>query len=357
MPMHNSSQETETLVQPPARKNAPKPVTGAIAALAAAALMAGYVVLGKQLISAGSAPADPGVFWITRQLIAAILMVIIALMQHGYQMPEPQDRMGLAALGVLNFINGVGFMWGVKLTTAFITSVMQLSIPVFTLVYSACSGLEHASLGKAAGVLVVVAGCMLVTVGGAHAGEAAGEEQLSASLVPFGVGVLVVQCTSFVGLVLVQKPLVARYPVSWVIAWSYVLCTVWSCVVALLDGSIFHVSVMFSSTRSLAILIYSATFGCVLYFALIAYASKHLSATLVSVTVSLEPLVVSVIGSIFFEYRPQALELWGYVVALLGSILLARATREVSAQPVDQELLHLQGEDLHRGDWQQPQSA
>ena len=105
---------------------------------------------------------------------------------------------------------------------------------MFTLIYSSCSGLEHASLAKVIGVLVVVSGCTLVTVGGADMGR---RGSASASWKTYlGVGVLVVQCISFVGLVLVQKPLVARYPVSWVIGWSYVLCTGWTCIAALLDG-------------------------------------------------------------------------------------------------------------------------
>jgi len=60
-----------------------------------------------------------------------------------------------------------------------------------------------------------------------------------------------------------------------------------------------------------AIILYSATFGCVAYFGLVAYASKHLSTVLVSVTVALEPLVVSLIGICAFAYKPSTLEFCG----------------------------------------------
>uniref|UniRef100_A0A7S0JFC2 EamA domain-containing protein n=1 Tax=Calcidiscus leptoporus TaxID=127549 RepID=A0A7S0JFC2_9EUKA len=153
--------------------------------------------------------------------------------------------------------------------------------------------------------------------------------------VSLGLFLLVLQCVSFVALVLVQKPLVSRYPVPWVVAWSYILCTMWSSLAALLDGSMLHVRRALSSPSGFAIIAYSATLGCVVYFMLIAYASRHLSSTLVSVTVSLEPLAVSAIGVLFFEQTFQRLELAGYAIAFTGSAMLAFATREPAQQATD----------------------
>ena len=125
-----SIQETETLVPRLLVTAAARPAAGAAAAVAAACFMAGYVVLGKQFVSAEEFKGDPNVLLISRQLVAAALMALGATARHGWQFPELEDRKSLQLLGVLNFINGMGFVWGMKLTTAFITSVMQLSIPV-----------------------------------------------------------------------------------------------------------------------------------------------------------------------------------------------------------------------------------
>jgi len=122
--------------------NKTQPVRGAAAAMLAASLMAGYVVLGKSYVGSSSADqgGGPGVFLISRQLLASVLLAIVALSVHGPRLPQREHYGALQMLGFLNFLNSVGFIWGMKLTTAFITSVMQLSIPVFTLAYATCSG-------------------------------------------------------------------------------------------------------------------------------------------------------------------------------------------------------------------------
>ena len=99
--------------------------------MAAAVVMAGYVVLSKQFVghqhSEGS--GDVGAFLLARQLLASLLMLLLAVCKHGWMLPEPEHRRTFAKLGFLNFVNAIGFVWGIKLTTAFVTSVLQLSIP------------------------------------------------------------------------------------------------------------------------------------------------------------------------------------------------------------------------------------
>jgi len=285
--------------------------------------MAGYVVLGKQFVGGEESGGDPGVFLLCRQLIATMLSWALATIQYGPRMPRPEHRTALHLLGVINYINAMGFVWGFKLTSAFLCAVMQLSIPVLTLSYAAWRGDEAMSSNKAASVLVTVAGCGLVTFGGTAMGAGPGKPPSWKVLV--GLLLLLLQCTSFVGLVVVQKPFVAMYPVPWVVAWSYLVCTAWTLFSALIDGSLLRIGTSLSSPSGLAIIVYSATLGCVVYFLLIAYASKHLSATTVSVTVSLEPLAVSAIGILFFEEQMQLLEMIGYVVAAVGSLALTRA--------------------------------
>ena len=306
-------------------RSRPNVPLGAAAAVTAAAVMAGYVVLGKQFVGqAGSSASDVGLFLLARQLIAAVLMVLLAVGKHGtgQMLPRPEHRRALGMLGLLNFINAVGFVWGVRLTTAFVTSVMQLSIPVLTLLYSTLAGLEPPSLTKTASLLVTVLGCALVTTGSARE---PGDGGASLSL---GVGVLVLfaQCSSFVALVVVQKRVLEFYPVAVVVGWSYCLCTAWSCVYCLLDGSLFRLAELATrSTAGLAIIAYSAVFGAVAYFELLGIATKHLSPTLVTISVALEPLGVSAIGVCFFGYRLNASEIAGYTCAAVGCTSLAYA--------------------------------
>lgn len=311
-------------VEAPALKRPNRPL-GAAAAVTAAGVMAGYVVLGKHFVGkAGSSASDVGLFLLARQLIAATLMVLLAVGKHGtgQMLPRPEHRRALGVLGLLNFVNAVGFVWGVRLTTAFVTSVMQLSIPVLTLLYSTLAGLEAPSLVKTASLLVTILGCALVTTG--SVGEPGdGDTGLSLGL---GVLLLFAQCSSFVALVVVQKRVLEFYPVAVVVGWSYCLCTAWSCVYCVLDGSIFRLAELATrSTAGLAIILYSAVFGAVAYFELLGIATKHLSPTLVTISVALEPLGVSAIGVCFFGYSLNASEIAGYTCAAVGCTSLAYA--------------------------------
>jgi drug/metabolite transporter (DMT)-like permease len=307
-------------------------IKGAAAAVLGALLMAGYVVLGKMFLGTADHGGGPGVFLICRQVLAALLLTLAALLLHGPRLPLPEHYKGFLLLGFLHFLNALGFIWGMKCTTAFITSVMQLSIPVFTLTFAACSGQEQVGGRKAFGVLVLVLGCAMVTVG-AYAAESGGQGHRASHWrhklqLLLGLCILVAQCSSFVGLLLVQQRLVRHYPVAWVVAWAAAACAAWACLGAVLDGSFLRLGEAVSSVRGIAIILYSATFGCVAYFGLIAFASKHLSAVLVSVTVALEPLLVSQIGILAFAYQPTRLEFCGYAIALLGTVILARSMRD-----------------------------
>ena len=232
-----------------------KPRLGAAAAVAAALVMAGYVVLSKQFF--GSGGSEVGAFLLARQLLASTLMLALAAGRHGCLLPRPEHRGALARLGFLNFFNAIGFVWGVKLTTAFVTSVMQLSIPVFTLVYSTLTGLEQPSLAKGGALLLTLLGCGIVAVSSAGEQSAAGagaepgpgltpergeRDPLSdaAGVSIPGVLLLVAQCMSFVGIIQVQKRVLDFYPVALVVGWSYAMCTAWSCAYCVLDRSIFR---------------------------------------------------------------------------------------------------------------------
>ena len=151
--------ETEQLVPDEApQTSASRPVAGSVAAVLAAVLMAGYLLLGKQYVSRPGADGDPAVFLLGRQLVASLLMGCLATARDGFVLPHAEDRKALHLLGLLNFVNAIGFVWGFKLTTAFTTSVMQLCIPVLTLGASVAMAMEPLSMGKLTGVFLVVAG-------------------------------------------------------------------------------------------------------------------------------------------------------------------------------------------------------
>jgi len=310
----------------------PQPKLGAAAAILAAVVMAGYVVLSKRFV--GQSDSDHGIlgaFLLTRQLLASAIMLGMTAARHGCHLPSPEHTSMVARLGFLNFVNAVGFAWGVKLTTAFVTSVMQLSIPILTLVYSMLSGVEAPSLPKGGALLFTLLGCVLVVVGGAGEQAAAPAAADAAHVrspltLVAGVAILVAQCASFVGLVVTQTRLLEHYAVDQVVGWSYAVGTGWSAIYCVADGSLFRLPELApASGAGVTTVLYGALLGAVAYFELLGIATKHLSPTLVGISVALEPLCVSALGVCFFGYTLNRVEVGGYMCAAVGAFSLAGA--------------------------------
>mmetsp|Transcript_14764 Transcript_14764/g.46532 ORF Transcript_14764/g.46532 Transcript_14764/m.46532 type:complete len:411 (-) Transcript_14764:194-1426(-) len=332
-----------------------RPKAGAAAMGVAALLVAGYLLLGKRHVSSSwhtshvfprvggvtgtsyqrEGGHDPGGFALCRQLIGALLMAALGYCREGSSMfaLRRSDRRAIAKLGVFHYLNSVLFIWGFKLSTPFFASVAQLSIPVMTFVYTALAGLEVPTCLRTTGVCMIVLGCLLTALGSAHhehapaAGAAAGTAGNGSPPVPaslwVGVGCLALQTGSFSGLLVLQKALVQAYPVAVVVAWGYSAGAVLALIGSALDGSMHTLPANFNSPTAIYIILYSATAGAVVYYELVTFATKHLPSSFVACSVALEPLVVSLMGILFFHTPVRLLELCGYAVAMLGVAAMA----------------------------------
>jgi drug/metabolite transporter (DMT)-like permease len=197
---------------------------------------------------------DASGFALCRQVIGALLMATSALAKHGRALlrPRREHAATLATLGLLNYANSICFIWGFQLTSSFVTSVAQLSIPVLTYAYTSARGLEPASGRKTVGVCLIVLGCLLTAAGGSRSPHRdRGLQHTSGFMLGLGLAALAVQCAAFTALLVVQKPVLDHYPVSLVVAWGYsagALCSVCS---SLVDGSIRTLAVHLSSAASI----------------------------------------------------------------------------------------------------------
>ena len=297
-----------------------RPLAGAVAACVATVAMAGYLILGKAHVSGamGRGEHDAGGFALCRQATGAVLMCIGALARHGRAAlrPSPQHYDTIGKLGICNFLNSILFIWGFKLTSPFVASVAQLSIPVITYCWTACTGVETPSCRKGVGVCLVICGSLIVVVG--SSATASSSPIASGASLLIGLAALTVQTSSFAGLLVVQKRMLADHPVSLVVAWGYSCSVPFAFLSSLIDGSLYHVLSHFNSRSSIAIVLYSASIGAFLYFELITFATRHLPSTVVACSVALEPLAVSVLSVLVFHASISALETVGYAIALLG---------------------------------------
>ena len=369
----------EPLIQPDGKASSTNAPLGMCAAVSAACCMSGYVLVSEYM----TRQHETSGFLLLRQLVASGFMVVLAWSKHGMaalEMPRSQWR-DVRLLGAFQFLNAVLFLHGLSLAGAFLTAVCQLSIPVLTFAATAISGLERPSIRRAAAMLTIVCGCAL-TAGGHTMHEAAGAAAAAAATDPsavamlgggasrgsagmhvegrrlwhaharsfdskrgshrrrsptpatfigvgaphaalLGVMLLLAQCASFVGIVLVQRRVLRQHPVSVVVLWSYVLATAWTSAYCVVAGSVWRLSEQLTCWSDVLSLGFSALFGSVGYFEAIAVATKHLSPTLVACSVALEPLAISSFGAVFAGHVTTPLEVAGYALASLGACAMA----------------------------------
>jgi len=300
-----------------------RPRAGGLAACLAVLCMAGYLVLGKHHVSGKR--HDAGSFALCRQAVGAMLMIVSAYARHGSVLwsCRREHYWAIVKLGLLNYLNAICFIWGFKLTTPFVASVSQLSVPVMTYCYTTSVGLEAPTCRKGAGVCLIVLGCLLTAIGSSTDKSEHHAAMPSGVMLWLGLASLTLQTSSFSAMLVVQKPILDHYPVAVVVAWGYSAGAVFSLASSVLDGSIRTVPGHFNSPTAISIIIYSATIGALAYFELICFATKHLPASFVACSVALEPLAVSLLGILAFHYEVSALESIGYAIAMLGVAAMA----------------------------------
>lgn len=354
MSAHDELPSHAPLLPARASPSRPKLLFGWAAALSAALCMSAYVLIGERTTVAKQ--YDASGFLLLRQLIATMCMLVVAAAKHGCSVkllvPPSAVLADVKLLGLLQFLNALLFLHGISLAGSFVAAVCQLSVPVITFAYTALAGMERPSLRRALALLAVVAGCLLTAIGHTlHAVtvppptttsrrllrqfklERHRTRHLEAPLPLLGVALLLVQCTSFVGIVVVQKRVLSSQPVSLTVMWSYLLATALTGVYCALVGSLRRLGRQLESATDALSIGFAAVVGTLVYFELIGVASKHLPPTLVACSVALEPLTVSALGGVVLGHTTSPLEMGGYAVASVGVCALALLGDEPAAPP------------------------
>ncbi len=133
--------------------------------------------------------------------------------RHDRLLPARYELPRLALLGFLGvFLNQVLFVVGLKFTTATNAAILMPSIPVFAVALGALSGVEGVGPRRLLGIGLAVAGSLVLV------------DPTQFSLSPgSGLGnvLILLNCLSFSGFLVLQRSILARLPWRTVIAWSF----------------------------------------------------------------------------------------------------------------------------------------
>jgi drug/metabolite transporter (DMT)-like permease len=146
--------------------------------------------------------------------LGGVLLLIVYRRHLAQALPRREDLARFAAAGVLGHTVHVGVvMWGIDLSTAFSSSLVLTSAPLFTLLILAAMGAERLHARQVAGTAVAFAGIVLFL-----------SDKFAGGLARAGFGDLALLAASamFSVYTIISKPLVERYGPLMLLAWTLV---------------------------------------------------------------------------------------------------------------------------------------
>jgi len=298
----------------PRGAGAPAPGTEPGLALHAALLLvqllfSGFHVVGKYVL----ADVHPLALACLRVGFAAPVLMVIAW-RHDRCLPALRDLPVLAALGALGvFGNQVLFITGLSFTTATSAAILMPSIPVFAAGLGALFGVERIGPRRLAGIALAVAGALAVL--DPTALSLADRETLGNLLV-------LANCLSYAGFLVLQRPVLRRLPWRTVIAASFLFGSVGVFAVggdelAAVDAAALEPGVVWGIG-------YILVFPTLIGYMLNTWAVRRSSPTLVAAYTTLQPLASAGLAAVFLGERFGWPEGVGFVLIAGGLWVVAR---------------------------------
>ena len=290
-----------------------------VAAAAASSVLGGASVVATRFVIGDT---DPLVLALLRYGIGAACLVPIALLIGGRRVARA-DLPAVALPGALFFaLFPTLFNAALAHTTAARGALALSTLPLLTLVVAAALGVEAVTRDKLAGVALAVLGVAVALSGELAAVEGAWR------------GDLIMVGTALCGAVynVLARPYLARYPVLTFTACAMLWGTAALAVTAGAAGAL-AAAPSFTPAGWLAVG-FLGVFGAALTFMLWSLGLAYATPTLVAITVTLNPVVATVLG-VSLLGEPVAARLLLGLAAVAGGIALANRPRRRRQQGFD----------------------
>jgi drug/metabolite transporter (DMT)-like permease len=276
-------------------------------------ILSGWNVLASLIINN---EVNPLVFTCYRELIALFILYGTAiLLDGGFQTPACEHLGHLALLGLLNYINILGYTLGLTYTSPETVAVYQGSIPLLTAFLGILAKQEKFDKLKLSGISVAVMGAL---VAAAYAKTEIGR----GSEAVLGNVLLIAESISISSFLVFQRPLLHYYSHTWVVAWGYT-----GAVVLCILSSLYFVEhpsnwSIKGVEREIA-LVYSAVVASGLVQNLMAWGNMITRSTIVATFTTMQPMFNAVIyyGPGHKSYKLTLPVIIGGIVAFLGIVI------------------------------------
>jgi drug/metabolite transporter (DMT)-like permease len=318
---------------------------------------AGWHVLGKVALNTGVSPLF---FALIREAGASLVLLLLAAICDGKpKMPNKEQAWVFLTLGVLIFINIIGFLLALNLVAPITAAIYQPLIPVWTAFWAVLFKVEPANPYMLTGIAISVSGAVVAAMSESHDNHDEGLEGMPSSVVLkseekdmmkeiidmdgmdqeelslmqqlaenslLGHGILLVQTLALGTLFLVQKRIVNDFPPLTSTAWYYSIgsfLTVVMCVgyFQSLDAIIREFSYL-TNIHVLVAFIYAVVVGTAFTYGGSTWANQRLDASVVSLYTVLQSPFTLMLSILFLGSQPEVQDLVCMGLILFGMVLV-----------------------------------
>jgi len=249
-----------------------------------------------------------------------LLLVPIALALRS-RWPRREDWLGVALLGILFFAVFFGlFNLALKYTSAARGALGVSTLPLMTMLVASALRVERLTKRKSAGVLIAIAGVAVALVAGL------GDAPQGAWR---GDAIMVAATLCFALYSIWSRPFIARSSPLGFVAASMGCGSFVVCLPALAGGGFARTS-DFGAGQWTAV-VYLVVFGAALTFYLWVFALAHTTPTKVTNTITLNPVMASIVAT-YLVGEPIGLYLLVGIAAVFAGILIASTDRSAAPQ-------------------------
>jgi drug/metabolite transporter (DMT)-like permease len=294
-------------------------------------MFSGYHIVSE--VALGSNAISAYMMCFVRELLATPILFIFAIFvipKDKSLIPDLTDIPRLISLGLTGiFGNQIFFLLGLQLTSPTNAAIMQPLVPVMTTIialllrYEPPLDLLNSALSrwKVFGILSAVGGAIVMML----TSDSGGSSQSMAN--PFlGNILLICNCLAFSLFVLLQKPLLGKYPPPVITAWAYLFGSVF---VAMISAPYWikaesWVSAVSNYKVILAIL-YAAVVSSALAFGLITWANSRVQGVVTTLFQAAQPFSTSMLAWMVFGTMVTPLQILGAVLIIAGLVMVCYA--------------------------------
>ena len=294
-----------------------RPPLASYIALAAVCLIWGTVYLAIRI----ALESFPPVLLMALRFFSAGVIILVIGVAFGMRMPSAKEFAATSFYGILTLGLGIGTLFfAIQWIPSGLAALLTTTSPFWLVgIEAMMPGGEKPSAGALAGMLVGLAGALLLVAPGAL-------QQGLGGAVVLSFVVLQVGCGGFaLGSVLERRHQTGTNPL------------ITGAVQELATGTVFLIPVLFyhpaakwNAKGGLALL-YLTVFGGIIAYTAYLYAMKHLPVSLVSIYTYVNPVVAVLAGSLLYGEAFSKLELAAMILILAGVLIVKRFSTQVSS--------------------------